>query len=74
MSVKGINNSILIKGKSRNWLYLDDDNAKVERGDYIWVPKSIPRSLTYYTSAILPIVSLITSIATLIIIVIQLQK
>ena len=74
MSVQGINNSILIKGKSRNWMYINDDKAVVESGDYLWVSKSIPKSLTYYTTILLLIASLITSIATLILITFQLRK
>ena len=65
--------SILIKGKSRYWVYINVDYIKVEFGDYKWMPKSFTRMITYYTSTLLSVVSIVTSLATLILII-QLQK
>ena len=59
----------LIKGKTKSWLSVSEE-TKIERGDYIYVPKNPPRSFGYYlrnSSFIAAIASAITTISILII-------
>jgi protein involved in polysaccharide export with SLBB domain len=58
----------LIKGKSRDWKLLDDPNDReIEAGDFLWVPKKIPRDLNYYLLRIGAVAQIIGTIATVII-------
>ncbi len=60
----------LIKGKSRAWIDMtDEDNKfKIESGDYIWVPKDIPRNFDFYLERTAAIAAIIGSVATIILV------
>ena len=65
----------VIKGQSRTWLEIkEDETIIIEPGDYIWIPKEIPRNFTYYLSRIAAVSSVIGTVATIIILVIQTTK
>lgn len=65
----------LIKGESRSWISLKKDKSQnIEPGDYIWIPKKIPRTFDYYMNRIMTISSVVGTIATLILIIIQAGK
>jgi len=63
----------LIKGKTRAWIDMtDEDNQfKVESGDYIWVPKDIPRNFDYYLNRTAQISAIVGSVATVILLFTQ---
>lgn len=65
---------MIIKGDTRNWISVDDKDAVIEEGDYIWVPKDPVRSFDYHISRLSNYLSIVGSIATIIILVIQLGK
>ena len=65
---------MLIKAKSRAWIHVDDDGAKVEDGDYIYVPKSPVRSFHYYVREIGTYFGIFSSLATMLYLVIQISK
>jgi hypothetical protein len=65
---------MLIKGDTRNWIPVENDNYKIEAGDFIWVPKDPVRSFDYHISRLSNYLSIIGSIATIMILVIQLGK
>ena len=58
----------LIKGKTRAWIDMtDDDNVyNIESGDYIWIPKDIPRNFDYYLTRTAKIAAVIGAVATLV--------
>jgi len=66
----------LIKGKTRAWIDItDDDNMyKIESGDYIWVPKDIPRNFDYYLNRTALISGIIGSVATVVLLMTQFGK
>lgn len=69
------NEVYLIKGESRSWISLKKDKSQnIEPGDYIWIPKKIPRTFDYYMNRIMVISSVVGTLATLILIIIQAGK
>ncbi|PID58150.1 MAG: hypothetical protein CR986_07985 [Ignavibacteriae bacterium] len=64
----GIDEIYLIKGKSRNWINVyDNDNYKVEPGDFIYVNKEIPRDFQFYLGRIATYAAIVGSVTTVII-------
>jgi protein involved in polysaccharide export with SLBB domain len=65
----------LIKGKTRAWIDVSKDGSyTVESGDYIWAPKKPIRHLNYYLQQIGFLASIITSLATLILLFVQFSR
>lgn len=62
----------VIKFKTREWL--EPDDAKVESNDFIYVPKIIKRDFAYDIDLIAKVSSVIVSVITLALLVIQAQK
>ncbi len=60
----------LIKGKSKAWIDMtdSDSNYKIESGDFIWVPKDVPRNFDFYLRRTAQIASIIAAAATVILI------
>jgi len=60
----------LIKGKTRAWVDMtDDDNVyTIESGDYIWIPKDIPRNFDYYLTRTAKIAAVVMAVATVILV------
>jgi protein involved in polysaccharide export with SLBB domain len=54
---------MIIKGGSRAWISPDDDNVKIEEGDYIYVPKQNLRTIRSYILEYSVYMSLLASIA-----------
>lgn len=63
----------IIKGNSYAWVTADE-KSKIDPGDFIYIPKNVPKSFEYYLRAIGNISSVVTAIATIILIVIQAGK
>lgn len=62
----------IIKGKSRAWIKVDEDTKTlIEPNDYIWVPKKPIRDFDYYLERIGFIGSIVTGIATTLILLIK---
>jgi polysaccharide biosynthesis/export protein len=62
----------VIKFKTREWL--DPEEAKIQSGDYVYVPKEIKRDFAYDIDLISKVASVIVSVITLTLLVIQSQK
>jgi protein involved in polysaccharide export with SLBB domain len=62
----------VIKFKTREWL--DPDDARIESSDFIYVPKIIKRDFAYDIDLIAKVASVIVSVITLALLVIQTQK
>lgn len=65
---------MLIKSVSRNWIPAGSDRAHIEAGDYIFIPKDPKRSFHYYLSETASYLGIIGSIATIILLLIQINK
>ncbi|MCX6171137.1 MAG: SLBB domain-containing protein [Ignavibacteriales bacterium] len=65
---------VVIKGKGKAWITEDKEKLKIEPGDYVFVPKIIPRNFNYYLSRVSGIAGTIGSVATIILLLIQFGK
>jgi protein involved in polysaccharide export with SLBB domain len=63
----------IIKGNSYSWITAEPKSV-IDPGDFIYVPKNVPKSFEYYLRAIGSISSVVTAIATIILIVMQSGK
>ncbi len=63
----------IIKGNSYAWITADD-KSKIDPGDFIYVPKNIPKPFEYYLRTIGSISTVVTAIATVILIIVQSKK
>ena len=65
----------LIKGKSRSWTKIEKDvSYTIEPGDFIWLPKEPVRTFSYYLDRVMAISSIISALATVLLLVIQFKK
>ncbi|PIS43684.1 MAG: hypothetical protein COT22_14490, partial [Ignavibacteria bacterium CG08_land_8_20_14_0_20_37_9] len=65
----------LIKGKSRSWTKVEKDvSYTIEPGDFIWLPKEPVRTFSYYLDRVMAISSIVTALATVLLLVIQFKK
>ncbi|MDP3149548.1 MAG: SLBB domain-containing protein [Ignavibacteria bacterium] len=65
----------LIKGKSRSWTKIEKDvSYTIEPGDFIWLPKEPVRTFGYYLDRVMAISSIVTALATVLLLVIQFKK
>lgn len=57
----------LVKNKTRAWIDMTDEenNYTIESGDYIWVPKDIPRNFDHYLTRVSKIAAVVSGVATL---------
>lgn len=68
------NDVMLIKSLSRKWISINDESAIIEQGDYIYVPKNPKKSFNYYLTQSANYLSIIGSIATIVLLLTQLKK
>ncbi len=65
----------LIKGKTRGWTLIEADTKYViEPGDYIWLPKQLRRDFNYYSERILAISSVVGTLTTIALLIVQLTR
>jgi protein involved in polysaccharide export with SLBB domain len=62
----------VIKFKTREWM--EPDNAKIESDDFIYVPKVLKRDFAYDIDLIAKVASIVVSVITLALLIIQTQK
>ena len=63
---------VIVKQKDMNWITKDKSKTIIEPGDFIYVPKEIPRTFWYSFSKVSAVISVIGSVATLILLLIKL--
>ena len=63
----------IIKGGSYAWITANSD-SKIDPGDFIYVPKNVPKPFEYYLRTIGSISTVVTALATVILIVVQAKK
>jgi len=65
----------LIKGKTRGWTLIEEETKyEIEPGDYIWIPKELRRDFTYYSERVLAISSVVGTLTTIALLIVQLTK
>ena len=74
MARDGDEEDVVIKGKGKSWITKNKENIKIEAGDYIYVPKVIPRNFNFYLSRIGSIAGIVGSVATIILLLVQFGK
>lgn len=65
---------VIVKGKEMNWITDNKEKVSIEPGDFIYVPKEIPRTFWYHFSKVSAVVSVVGSVATLILLLKQFTK
>ncbi len=74
MARDGDDEVVVIKGKGKAWVTENKENLKIEPGDYIYVPKIIPRNFNFYLSRIGSVAGIVGSVATIILLLVQFGK
>jgi protein involved in polysaccharide export with SLBB domain len=64
----------VIKGTNRQWITVKDHDVKIEPGDFIYVPKDPNVSFDYYLGKIGTYIGIIGSTATIILLMLQINK
>ncbi|HEX2868918.1 MAG TPA: SLBB domain-containing protein [Ignavibacteriales bacterium] len=64
----------VIKAKTRKWVPVTDESLKVEPGDYIWVPKKVPRTFAWYFDRYMTRVAAVASVVSTIVTIILLSR
>ncbi len=65
---------MLIKGTTKNWLSIEKDSINIEPGDFLWVPKEPVRGFDFYLKQVGSVAGILGSVATLILLIDQLNK
>ncbi|MFH1197767.1 MAG: SLBB domain-containing protein [bacterium] len=65
---------VIIKGRNKNWISEGKEKVIIEPGDMIYIPKQVPKDFYYYLSRIGSIMGIVGSVATLILLMIQIGK
>ena len=65
---------MLIKSVTKEWIPADEENAVIEEGDYIYVPRSLSKSFNYYVRNTSIFLSIVGSLATIALLVVNLTK
>ena len=74
MAKEGDDEIVVIKGKGKDWVTENKEKLKIEAGDYVYVPKIIPRNFNYYLSRIGSVTGIIGTVATIILLLVQFGK
>lgn len=64
----------VIKAKTRKWVPVTDESLKIEPGDYIWVPKKVPRTFMWYFDRYMTRVAAVASVVSTIVTIILLSR
>ncbi|MFA3784104.1 SLBB domain-containing protein [Melioribacteraceae bacterium 4301-Me] len=65
---------VVIKGKGKSWITEQKEKLKLEPGDFIYVPKEIPRTTWYYVGRIGTVAGIVGSVATIVLLLRQFGK
>ena len=72
-TAKEMEETFIIKGDSRKWISVEDE-YKIEAGDFIYVPRDIPRNFGFYLGRVSSIMGIIGTVATLVLLINQFGK
>ncbi len=73
-TARGVEKSVIIKGKEKNWITEDKEKIAIEPGDMIYVPKDAPLSFWNTITKLSTLTTLVSSAATIIFFIIQIGK
>ena len=65
---------VVIKGKTLDWISKEKEKINLDAGDYIYVPKSVPRPIDFYLQRYVNVASIVGSVATIILLFLQFRK
>ena len=65
---------MVIKNFTREWISPVDNNLLIEDGDFIWIPRTPSHSFNYYVATFGNYLSIVGSVATIILLLIQFGK
>lgn len=65
---------MLIKAATNEWIHADDENAKIEEGDYLYIPRTLSKSINYYIKIGSLYLGIIGSLATIALLIVNLTK
>jgi len=65
---------MLIKAATNEWIHADNENAKIEEGDYLYVPRTLSKSINYYIKTGSLYLGIISSLATIALLIVNLTK
>ena len=65
---------MVIKNSTKNWISPTEKKVNIEEGDYIWVPKQQIRPFNYYVGILGNYLSIVGSVATVILLLYQFKK
>ncbi len=65
---------MLIKSVTKEWIPADDENAEIEEGDYIFVPRTLAKSFNYYVRYTSVFLGIVGSLATIALLIVNLTK
>lgn len=71
---RGFDEISVIKAKTRKWVPVTDESLKVEPGDYIWVPKKVPRTFAWYFDRYMSRVGAVAGVVSTIVTIILLSR
>lgn len=64
---------VVIKGKEKNWVAKEKEKLNLEPGDYIYVPKEVPKTFWQSFSRVADVIGVAGSAATIILLIMQLN-
>ncbi len=65
---------MLIKAVTKEWIPADNRNAEIEEGDYIYIPRTLTKSFNYYIRTVGVFLSIVGSLATIALLIVNLTK
>ncbi len=65
---------MLIKSATKEWIPAEKENAIIEEGDYIYVPRTLVKSFNYYVRNVSVFLGIIGSLATIALLIVNLTK
>ncbi len=68
------NDIMLIKSVTKEWIPADNENAVIEEGDYIYVPRTLSKSFNYYVKNASVFLSIVGTLATIALLIVNLTK
>lgn len=64
----------IIKAKDKNWIKENKEKVNIQPGDFIYVPKDVPHTFNYYLTRIGSVASVVGTVATIVLLLIQFGK
>jgi len=73
-SARDLDEVVIIKGDTKNWIVENKSTTSIEPGDFVYIPKKVQRSFSYYLERVGDVAAIVGSVATIILLIIQSGK